>query len=258
LSAVDLQGRSPLAFFLLAFALSIPFWLFGAATGIELLPGLPVAALIAICPATAALILLARQSGTAGAIALLKRSFDHERIRAKIWYIPALLAPAVATVSFGTMRLMGVPVPAPQISIAPALALFGMFFIGALGEELGWSGYVTEPMQARWGMLQASILLGLVWAAFHFVPLLEEHRSVPWIAWWSLGTVAMRVIMVWLYNGAGRSVFAVALLHAAANTCWQLFPVHGSYFDPRLNGLIMAVLAAIVTIAAGPRASAST
>jgi len=33
------RGRSPLAFFLLVFALSVPFWLIGAVTGIDLLPG---------------------------------------------------------------------------------------------------------------------------------------------------------------------------------------------------------------------------
>ncbi len=29
--------------------------------------------------------------------------------------------------------------------------------------------------------------------------------------WWSLGTVAARIIMVWLYNNTGKSVFGVAL-----------------------------------------------
>jgi hypothetical protein len=37
-------GRSPLTFFLLVFALAIPFLMIGAVTGIQLLPGLPVAA----------------------------------------------------------------------------------------------------------------------------------------------------------------------------------------------------------------------
>jgi uncharacterized protein len=52
------QGRSPLTFFLLVFALSVPFWLMGAVTGLELLPGLPVSSLMACCPLLAALILV--------------------------------------------------------------------------------------------------------------------------------------------------------------------------------------------------------
>lgn len=52
-----LRGRL-LSFFLLVFALSVPFWVIGAATGVELLPGLPVAGLMAFCPAIAASILV--------------------------------------------------------------------------------------------------------------------------------------------------------------------------------------------------------
>jgi membrane protease YdiL (CAAX protease family) len=119
-------------------------------------------------------------------------------------------------------------------------------FILALGEELGWSGYAIDPMQDRWGALPASILLGLVWALWHIVPLVQVHRSPAWIAWWCLGTVAARVLMVWLYNNTGKSVFAMAVFHTTINVTWQLFPIRGSYFDPRVNGVIMAIAAAVV------------
>ncbi len=248
------RSRSPLTFFLLVYALAIPFWLTGAATGIELLPGLPVAALMFVCPVTAALILVYRENKTAGLTALLKRSFDYKRIRAKVWYAPILfLMPSVMVLSYGLMRLMGSPLLVPQFPVLVALGMLVAFFIAALGEELGWSGYAIDPMQDRWDALQASILLGLVWAVWHIVPLVQAHRSPAWIAWWSLGTVAARIIMVWLYNNTGKSVFGVALFHAISNVCWQLFPIHGSYFDPRLNGLIMALVAAIVTVVWGHR-----
>ena len=252
--AITSRRRSPLKFFLLVFALSIPFWLIGAVTGIELLPGLPVAALMFVCPVTAALILVYRENKTAGLTALLKRSFDYKRIRAKVWYAPILfLMPSVMVLSYGLMRLMGSPLLVPQFPVLVALGMLVAFFIAALGEELGWSGYAIDPMQDRWDALQASILLGLVWAVWHIVPLVQAHRSPAWIAWWSLGTVAARIIMVWLYNNTGKSVFGVALFHAISNVCWQLFPIHGSYFDPRLNGLIMALVAAIVTVVWGHR-----
>jgi uncharacterized protein len=50
-------------------------------------------------------------------------------------------------------------------------------------------------MQARWKALQASVLLGLVWAVFHYVPLMQHGRSAGWIAWWALSTVAFRVLI---------------------------------------------------------------
>jgi hypothetical protein len=98
------------------------------------------------------------------------------------------------------------------------------------------------------GALPASLLLGRVWAVIHFVPLLQVHRSLAWIAWWSLRTISARVIMVWLYNNTGKSVFGVALYHAASNVCWQTFPVHGSFLDPRVATLITTLVAAAVTV----------
>lgn len=44
------RRRSPLKFFVLVFALSVPFWIAGAVTSARLLPGLPVSALALVCP----------------------------------------------------------------------------------------------------------------------------------------------------------------------------------------------------------------
>jgi len=44
------RSRSPLKFFLLVFVLSIPFWLIGAVTRLQLLQALPVSSLMVFCP----------------------------------------------------------------------------------------------------------------------------------------------------------------------------------------------------------------
>jgi membrane protease YdiL (CAAX protease family) len=238
----------------LTFALAIPFWILGGAIGYQLLPGLPVAALTFVCPGLAALILVRREDGSASVNALLRRAFDYERIKQKGWYAPALLLnPVIILFSYVVLRLVGTTVPAPHMSIQLALALSVMFFVGALGEELGWSGFAIDPMQDRWGALRAGLLLGAVWAVFHFVALAQVHRSLEWIAWWSLWTVSARVIMVWIYNNMGKSVFGVALFHAASNVSWQTFPIRGSFFDPRVASVITILVAIIVTAVWGPR-----
>ena len=244
----------PLKFFLLVFALSVPFWLLGAVTELQLLPGLPMSAFALFCPVTAAAICVHRQNGTAGVIRLLKRAFDYERISAKAWYLPILLLmPGVMALSYGLMSVMGMPLPTPQFSVLAAVVLFFGFFLGGAAEELGWSGYIIDPMQRRWTALQASVLLGLVWATWHIVPLVQAHRSPAWIAWWCLSTVAQRILIVWIYNNAGKSVFAAILFHAMSNLGWQMFPNHGSHYDPRITGLILAFAAAVVTAIWGPR-----
>jgi len=256
--------RRPWRFFVLVYVLALPFWALGASTGIEMLPRLPIAALMAVCPVLAAVILTWRDAGRSGVAALLARAFDAGRLPSALWLIPALLVvPAIRAVEFAVQRLQGVPLPTPEFSLAKLLSLTVLFFVGALAEELGWSGYAIEPLQDRWGALTASLLLGAVWAVIHFVPLTQAHRSAEWIAWWSLGTVATRVILVWLFNGAGRSVLVASLYHMTQNVTWQLYPVRGSFEDPMVSGAIMAAVAltvAIVTrgrLARGPGAAAA-
>jgi membrane protease YdiL (CAAX protease family) len=242
------------AFFALVAVLAIPFWLAGALHEIQLLPGLPLAGLTFICPGLAAWLLVSRATDRAGGVAFLRRALDYDRVRNKIWYLPALLlAPTCSALSWAWLRATAVPVPSPQFEVLRAATLCVLFFIGAVGEELGWSGYATEPLQVRYRALCGSLVLGAVWVVFHFAPLVEAHRSMQWIGWWSLGTLATRVIMVWLYNNTGRSVFAVSLFHMSQNVAWQEFPIHASWFDPRVSSLISAAVALTVVLVYGPR-----
>ena len=147
-SDINVRNRSPLKFFLLVFVLSIPFYLFGALTGLNLSPDLPVSALMVVAPATAAAILVYRETGSAGVIELLSRSFDYKRIKVKVWYaLIVLLKPGIAVLSYGLMRFMGLPLPNPQFQVLAPLGMFVLFFIAAVGEELGWSGYVIDVVK---------------------------------------------------------------------------------------------------------------
>ena len=245
--------RSPASFFGLVFALSVPCWLIGAATDRQLMPGLSISALMAFCPMTAALILVHRERGIESATQLLKRSFDFRRIKALVWLLPVmLLMPGVSLVVYGLMQWSDTPVPAMQLAIGCSFLMLLAFFIGGLGEELGWSGYILDTLQECWSALQASLVLGLVGAAWHLVPLLLVHRPWAWIAWWCLYAMAARLLTVWLYNNTGRSVFVASLFHATLNLAYMLFPVYGSHFDMRIGGLVMAGAAVLVVVVWGP------
>lgn len=237
--------RGPFGFFLLVFALSIPFWVLGEATGRQLLPGLPIGALSAFCPAAAAFILGPRAQ-------LLRRSFDPRGLASR--YAPGvLLKPAIFALMFVIARAAGGGIPDPSASLTEALLLFLAFLAAGVGEEIGWTGFALDPMQRRLGALGAALTIGVVWAAWHLVALAQAHRSAEWIAWWCLGTVATRVLMVWLYNNTRSSVLAVSLFHAFDNLGWQLYPIRGSYWDPRPAALLTAAAAALVVIVWGPR-----
>ena len=68
-----------------------------------------------------------------------------------------------------------------------------------------------------------------------------------------LGTVATRVIMVWLYNNTGKSLFAMLLYHTMINVSWTLFPNYGSHYDPFIVGIFIFIIAAFVTVLWGTK-----
>ena len=153
-----------MTYFGLTFALSLPFWMAGALTHFQLLPGVPVSTLGLLFMVGAASILVYRENGLEGVRELWKRAFDFKRVKAKIWYLPTiLLMPAMMVLSFVVLRLMDVPVPNPQFSFATSFTLFAVFFIAAIGEELDWSGYAIDPLQERYGALGGALLFGVVW-----------------------------------------------------------------------------------------------
>jgi membrane protease YdiL (CAAX protease family) len=114
----------------------------------------------------------------------------------------------VVLATYVLLRLTGVSVPDPEVPLPTALVATAGFWAAALADELGWSGYAIDPLQGRLGALRAGILLGIVWAVWHVIPLLQIGRTVGWIAWWSLGTVAFRVLLTWVYDNTGKSVAA--------------------------------------------------
>lgn len=248
------SGRdSPARFIALTIALTLPFWILAAIDDRQLLPALPLSALAALCPVTAACVLRARHGGRAGVAALLRRVVPERAPGvARAFLSATFLMPLIMLASFVVQRSAGVAMPVPHVAAGRTSVLIVVFLIAAITEELGWMGYAIDPLQDRHGALRASIMLGIVWAAWHVIPLHQAGRTVAFIGWWSLETVALRVLMVSLYNRAGRSVPTSIILHMMVNLTWMLFPVDGSFYDPKVTGVITA-LVAVVAIARDAR-----
>lgn len=183
------QANQPLAFFLLLFVITIPYWIFGGKS-LPIPVKLPVSAFAAFNPMIAALILAYRQSGSKGMQRLSSRAFDYRKIKNWLWYIPTLLLPLlVYALSYAVMRWTGRPLPDPEIPMLMVPVLIGVFFLFGIGEELGWMGYAIDPLQDRWGALKAAVVVGLIWGLFHLIPDLQNRQVAGWILWQRLGTV---------------------------------------------------------------------
>ncbi len=252
-TSASLKG-SPLTFFVLVFALALPFWLLGALVKHVPLPiNLPVSALQFVCPLIAAFILVYREEKLSGVKRLLKSVFDLKRIKHKIWYVPIIfLMPLIMVLSYGVMLLLGRPLPAPYIPFLLIPIFFVVFFLPAACEEVGWTGYITDPMQDRWSAFTTSLILGSVWAIWHAIPELQANTPA-WVAGQLFSTIGWRILIVWLYNNTGKSVLAAILFHDMVNVSEFSFPNYGSHYDPVITGAITAITVVIVTFLWGSK-----
>lgn len=225
----SITQESPVTFFALTFALSAPFYILNALAyqGVVFGPemGPLYISLFTLTPITAASILTFRKSGRSGVTQLLGRILDWRRITRRRWYIPILLlVPLIFLLSLGVMVASGTPLPAPMAPVAALPVVFLLFFLLAAGEEVGWMGYAFGPMQARSNALRASLLLGVIWALWHvpfFVFMLPDPVVLLAQVVMLIGT---RVLVAWIFNNTGHSVFAATSFHAADNTALVTLP----------------------------------
>ena len=156
--------------------------------------------------------------------------------------------PFIYVLTYVIMRLVGLPVPTVWSPPLLTPLLFIAFFFAAAGEELGYTGYVTDPMQARYTALTASLIIGLIHAVWHFPSEISIGQTLGLFIWGGvILAVSFRILTVWLYNNTGKSVFAAILFHAVTNTGRSIFPGSRSTFE-LWDGAIGYGLIAIVTV----------
>lgn len=223
------SGGFPVAFFALTFLLSLPFYILQALAHQHILGkpeiGPVYAALFTCTPLVSAVILVFRDRGGREVKQLFRRIFDFTRITNRRWYVPVLLlAPLIFLLPIGGIFLTGMQLTPPMAPLVALPAVFLFFFLLATGEEVGWMGYAFEPMQTRMGALRAALVLGVIWALWH-VPFFVFFMPEPIVAGSQfLMLVGNRVLVAWVFNNTGKSVFAAILFHAMDNTALVSLP----------------------------------
>ncbi|MFB7633411.1 CPBP family intramembrane glutamic endopeptidase [Streptomyces sp. NPDC056149] len=244
-------------FFVLLFALSLPFWIAGSVfRGPGVLPmAMPVSAFQFVLPFVVASVCRCRDEGVRGVRALLKRSFSVPRRGQRVWWVPAiLLVPATMLLSYGLLPLAGVVLDGPHEPLAAVPALLAVYAVAAVCEEVGWMGYALRPLQRRWGAFGGAVVLGVAWAVWHVVGYLQGGCAVWWIVGQCLSTVALRVLIVWLFHRTGRAVLPAIVIHTLINVVQSVFPGYPQRPAAALAfGLVTAAAATLVALAWGAR-----
>jgi membrane protease YdiL (CAAX protease family) len=97
----------------------------------------------------------------------------------------------------------------------------------ALGEEIGWRGFLAPRLIDALGFKRGALLTGTIWTLWH-LPLIffaDYSNATPW--WYAVSCFAvlmlsMSVIMAWLRLTSG-SLWTAALFHASHNQFVQVF-----------------------------------
>ncbi|MCD4802657.1 MAG: CPBP family intramembrane metalloprotease [Anaerolineales bacterium] len=103
---------------------------------------------------------------------------------------------------------------AAALTVAP---LFNTLF--ALGEELGWRGYLL-PKLLPLGQIPAMLISGVIWGIWHAPAILQGHNypenPVLGVGMMIVFTVLLGIIFSWLYLKT-KSPWAPALAHGTVN-----------------------------------------
>lgn len=254
----DPPSRSAPLFLGLVLALAVPIWGLSRFVGVIGALKIPVTdLLLGFTPLTAACILVFKSEGPSGVVALLKGSVAFRKLARSGWLAPALwLAPLIYLLTFAGLHLAGYGgVATPNWLALPGLA--AIMFVLAIGEEVGWTGYLLDPLQARFGALGASLIIAAPWWLGHIPSILQIGGSVADLAIWIPGAIALRVLMTWLYNNSGQSLTAVVLFHALLNAGRTVaYPTINTHYDPvyQVTGYAVAVaLSVVVLMVWGPK-----
>jgi membrane protease YdiL (CAAX protease family) len=205
---------------------------------------------VAACgPTIAGLIMVGRREGRAGLKRLLSGAVP---TRAGLpWYFGVIVGfPAVALAA-GRLEAPDILANLPRWDrLLTLLPLTLVTDPGPLGEEFGWRGFALPFLLRRRPPLAAALILGAVWAVWHlpafFIPTLSQSRL--WFPLFLVNSVALSVIMTWLYLRTGGDLLLMILVHLMAN---YSAGVLGVPFNAEVGGEVAC--AALIVAAGGLR-----
>ncbi|WP_145954996.1 methyltransferase domain-containing protein [Thermococcus sp. 5-4] len=261
------KPANPWKFFALALSISWFFWMWVILLdwNVFTFPAIILGALGLFGPAIAEIILISRTHDKEEWRDYWQRVFDIRRI-GKRWHLVIWLTfPVLNTLALLLSVLTGSPWPefetARNLLSEPWRILpFAIFILlyGPLPEELGWRGYALDGLQARYNALFSSLILGAVWALWHFPLFFMEgqwqHDVLKFgtLDFWTFifSPIFLSILFTWIYNNTNRSTLSAILFHFMCNFSGNLIPLTER---GRLYSLILTIILSMtVTLIFGP------
>lgn len=182
--------------------------MFGQLTGSH-----PLFYLAVYAPAIAAFAIVFRTSGLAG----LRRFLRRMRLWrcSTAWYAFLIIGIPLIFVAGSALRGNLLTDQFPFESMQAVFAALALASIKGPVEEFGWRGLALPLLQRKFAPLWASLILGVIWAIWHFPAfLLSGTQQSHWsFTAFFAGCLAISVIATALFNQSGGSILLTAFFH---------------------------------------------
>jgi membrane protease YdiL (CAAX protease family) len=187
------------------------------------------------CPALAGMLTL-RLNGRS--ISELGWKWGETKYQVRSWYIPLLYASIAYAIvwifklgAFGnpeyydaytkSMHLGG----PPWISIVLGTVLVGTYGLvrsvsSALGEEIGWRGFLVPELSKTTSFTATSLISGVVWSLWHYPILIFSDYNAGTPTWYGLTCFTVMVV---------SSSFIFAWMRLKSGSLWTGAILHGSH-----------------------------
>jgi membrane protease YdiL (CAAX protease family) len=200
-------------------------------------------------PNIAAFLVLGLVLREEGGIKRLLSGWGMWRVGAR-WYLVAASPLLIAFLTAGVWIVLGGKPTPPRQPLGMLLlgSVVTSLVTGALGEELGWRGFLLPRLQQKHNALTSSLIVGVIWALWHLP--LWLLPGYPWetLPFWAfaLGAISQSVLHTFVLNNTGGSLLMASIIHFAANLGMNVVGILGLVTSPQELWVIMSILTALL------------
>lgn len=202
------KDRRALIFYLITYCL----------TGILFLVSMQLAPIIELplylfSPAIVALIMIGITEKKSGINNLFKRFVPKKEIIT--WLLISVVFSVLISFACDIVLKLSMKMPINYSTSANTMTVSTILivFLGALGEELGWRGYLLPLLSRNYSNLISSLIIGVLWGIWHAGDYGEGIGFFLFI----ISTIEFSIMMTWLYSKSNKNWLTAFLFHGFFN-----------------------------------------
>lgn len=119
-------------------------------------------------------------------------------------------------------------------------------FWALVAEELGWRGFLQNKLQPYFNKLTLPLILGVIWAAWHYHFYLYGTNSAPLVLF-TLGCVTESYVYFALTKCVNGNIVPASVFHFSGNLCFNLFLINPEYNKGSTLPYQLYILCSLIT-----------